>query len=223
MRRPFKLTAFVLTILLALPIPYPAIAYVSAHTVGADLCVCPGLCLHAITRADTQVCPGLCLHAITRADTQVCPGLCLHAITRADTQVCPGLCLHAITRADTQVCPYVVLQTALSGQWAGAIAAGSMSGTLEIAISLEGGVWAASIKMDMGGRQASSQASDLNVTETGLSFTMEFAGANVRFTGKVAGEKISGVLEAIAGGRVVGAGSWTVTRTSTPQPAPENT
>src|SRR5262245_34987655 len=127
MRRPFKLTAFVLTILLALPIPYPAIAYVSAHTVGADLCVCPGLCLHAITRADTQV----------------CPGLCLHAITRADTQVCPGLCLHAITRADTQVCPYVVMQTALSGQWAGAIAAGSMSGTLEIAISLEGGVWAA--------------------------------------------------------------------------------
>jgi hypothetical protein len=175
MRRPFKLTACVLTILLALTIPHPAIAYVSAHTVGADLCICPGLCLHAITRADTQV------------------------------------------------CPYVVLQTALSGQWAGAVTAGSMSGTLEIAISQEGGVGTATVKMDMGGRQASSKASDLNVTETGLSFTMEFAGANVRFTGKVVEKKISGVLEAIAGGRVVGAGSWTVTRTSTPQPAPENT
>jgi len=98
-----------------------------------------------------------------------------------------------------------------------------MSGALEIAISREGGVWAASVKMDMGGRQASSQASDLKVTETGLSFTMEFAGANVRFTGKVEGEKISGELEATVGGRFVGAGSWTVTHISTPQPALEKT
>src|SRR5262245_14727489 len=105
MRRPSKITACVLTILLALPIPHPAIAYVSGHTVGAD----------------------------------------------------------------TQVCPYVDLQTALSGQWAGAVTAGSMSGALEIAISREGGVWAASVKMEMGGRQASNQASDLKVTETGLS------------------------------------------------------
>ena len=28
-----------------------------AYTVGADLCVCPGLDLHATTGADTQVCP----------------------------------------------------------------------------------------------------------------------------------------------------------------------
>jgi hypothetical protein len=28
-----------------------------ACTVGADLCVCPGLGLHATTGADTQVCP----------------------------------------------------------------------------------------------------------------------------------------------------------------------
>src|SRR5262245_19793447 len=175
MRRPSKLTACVLTILLALPIPHPATAYVSAHTVGADL------------------------------------------------RVCPGSGLPAGAGADAPVCPFVDFQTALSGQWVGAVTSGSMSGALEIAISREGVVWDASVKMDMGGRQASSQASDLKVTETGLSFTMEFSGANVRFTGKVEGEKISGELEATVGGRVVGAGSWTVTRISTPKPAPENT
>src|SRR5215813_2578545 len=79
----------------------------------------------------------------------------------------------------------------------------------------------ASVKMDMGGRQASNQAGDLKVAETELSFTMEFAGANVRFVGKVNGEKISGTLEANVGGRVVGSGSWTVMRISTPPPTPE--
>jgi hypothetical protein len=111
----------------------------------------------------------------------------------------------------------------LSGQWAGAVTAGSMSGALEIAISQEGGAWAASVKMDMGGKQALTQAGDLKATETELSFTMEFAGANVRFVGKVEGEKISGVLEATVDGRVVGSGSWTVARISAPQHTPEKT
>src|SRR5262245_24829979 len=111
----------------------------------------------------------------------------------------------------------------LNGQWAGTVTVGSMSGALEITISRDGGVWAAGVRMDMGGRQASNQAGDLKVSETELSFTMEFAGANVRFVGKVEGEKISGAMEASVGGRVVGSGSWTVTHISTPQPAPEKT
>src|SRR5262245_21697150 len=111
----------------------------------------------------------------------------------------------------------------LNGQWAGTVTVGSMSGALEITISRDGGVWAAGVKMDMGGRQASNQAGDLKVSVTELSFTMEFAGANLRFAGKVDGEIISGALEATVGGRVVGSGSWKVKRISTPPPTADKT
>ena len=60
-----------------------------ACTVGADLCVCPGLGLRITAGADTQVCPGLGLRITAGADAQVCPGLGLRITAGADTQVCP--------------------------------------------------------------------------------------------------------------------------------------
>src|SRR5215471_10960791 len=68
-------------------------------------------------------------------------------------------------------CPPVPISTSapdLNGQWAGAVTTGSMSGALEIVIPQDGGAWNVTMKMDMGGKQASNQTGDLKVGEIKL-------------------------------------------------------
>lgn len=100
----------------------------------------------------------------------------------------------------------------LSGEWTGTMEAGSRPGTVELTLNRDGAVWSATVKINWNGMEFANPVRTLSVTDKEVTLTTEIGGATASFTGRVAGQTITGTIEATANGRVVGTGSWTVTR-----------
>ena len=103
-----------------------------------------------------------------------------------------------------------------SGNWEGSmeLEEGNRKATIEIEFTKEGTKWRAKGKItrDSDNQKLGDVKADLKVDGARLSFTCSIEDAEVRFSGKLTGEKIKGSFEALANGKVVNTGPWELTR-----------
>lgn len=91
---------------------------------------------------------------------------------------------------------------------------------MELALAREGADWKAEAKFNAAGREFSNPVRSLTVGESDISFAAEIGGAEVRFVGKLAGNKLAGTLEALEKGQRIATGTWELTQSesaATPQ------
>ena len=72
---------------------------------------------------------------------------------------------------------------------------------------------AAATSFEMGGNKISSPAKNLQIEKSNLTFSTDFQGAEIRFSGIRAGDNLSGTLEVVEKGKKVGTGTWNLTQT----------
>ena len=84
---------------------------------------------------------------------------------------------------------------------------------MELALAREGAEWKAVAKFNAAGQEFSNPVRSLTVSESGISFSADIGGAEVRFVGKLAGNKLAGTLEALEKGQRIATGTWNLTQT----------
>jgi hypothetical protein len=82
---------------------------------------------------------------------------------------------------------------------------------MELGLSSDGAQWKAEARFTGEGREFSSLVRDLEINDTGISFTTEIGGADVKFVGKLNDKELGGTLEAFHSGSQVGTGAWSLT------------
>ena len=91
---------------------------------------------------------------------------------------------------------------------------------MELVLAREGADWKAEAKFTAAGREFSNPVRSLTVGEKDISFSAEIGGAEVRFVGKLAGNKLAGTLEALEKDQRIATGTWELTQSesaATPQ------
>lgn len=81
---------------------------------------------------------------------------------------------------------------------------------MELTLAQEGAEWKADSKFNIGGNEFSKTVQELNVSGNQLSFFVEIEGAQVRFAGKLADNKLDGTLEAVEKGTRIASGTWSL-------------
>jgi hypothetical protein len=108
--------------------------------------------------------------------------------------------------------PTVAQAPDLTGTWAGAMATSAGPGGLEISLTRDGAGWKATSKVRLEGQEVAPAVEELKVNGAEISFALELDRNLVKFSGKADSEKLSGTLEAWAGERKIGDGTFTLTR-----------
>ena len=70
----------------------------------------------------------------------------------------------------------------------------------------------ATINFEMGGNKISNPAKNLKIEGNNLSFSTDFQGAEIRFSGNLAENKLGGTLEVVEKGKKVASGTWSLTQ-----------
>lgn len=83
---------------------------------------------------------------------------------------------------------------------------------LDLTLARDGATWSGEVKINAGGHESSQSAQKLSVSGDELSFSANLEGAEVRFSGKRAGDQLGGTLEAFEKGKRVGTGAWSLAR-----------
>lgn len=83
---------------------------------------------------------------------------------------------------------------------------------IELTLTREGTGWKADAKFHAGGQVFTNPVRDLKVGDSDISFSAEIGGAEVRFVGKLADNKLGGRLEALEKGRRIATGTWSLSR-----------
>ncbi|HEY9401694.1 MAG TPA: hypothetical protein VIQ24_03295 [Pyrinomonadaceae bacterium] len=83
---------------------------------------------------------------------------------------------------------------------------------MELALTREGTGWKAEAKFHAGGRVFTNPVRNLKVGDGDISFSAEIGGAEVRFAGKLADNKLGGALEALEKGQRIATGTWSLSR-----------
>lgn len=83
---------------------------------------------------------------------------------------------------------------------------------MELILTREGTQWKAEAKFQAGGRDFSNPVQNLKVNGNDISFSADIGGAEVRFVGKLADNKLGGALEALEKGQRIATGTWSLTR-----------
>ena len=83
---------------------------------------------------------------------------------------------------------------------------------MNLTLAREGAEWKAEAKFNAGGREFSNPVRNLKVSESDISFSAEIGGAEVRFAGRLADNKLGGTLEALEKGQRIATGTWSLTR-----------
>jgi hypothetical protein len=99
----------------------------------------------------------------------------------------------------------------LAGAWVGQFRSSGPNGIMELRLSSDRAQWKAEARFTGEGREFSNPVRDLKINGTGISFTTEVGGADVRLVGKLNGKEITGTLEAFQNSLKVGTGTWSVT------------
>ncbi len=68
----------------------------------------------------------------------------------------------------------------------------------------------AATSFEMGGNKISNPAKNLKIEGNSLSFSTDFQGAEIRFTGILAENKLPGTLEVVEKNKKVAAGTWSL-------------
>ena len=68
----------------------------------------------------------------------------------------------------------------------------------------------ATTSFEIGGNKISNPAKNLKIEANGLSFSTDFRGAEIRFTGNLAGNKMDGTLEVVEKNKKVATGTWSL-------------
>jgi hypothetical protein len=101
----------------------------------------------------------------------------------------------------------------LAGQWKGIMKTKNHhEGTMELSLIHEGAQLKAAARFYNDKVSSASPIKGLDVKDTMISFTTNILGANVHFTGKLNGDKLSGTLEAVQRGTTVDTGDWDLSR-----------
>jgi hypothetical protein len=97
------------------------------------------------------------------------------------------------------------------GAWVGQFRSSGPNGVMELRLSRDGAQWNAEVRFTGEGREFSNPVRDLNIKDTGITFTTEIGGAEVKFVGKLSGKELGGTLEAFQNRSRVGTGAWSLT------------
>lgn len=110
-------------------------------------------------------------------------------------------------------CPLTIAQSPdLTGTWAGAMTTTVGPGGLELSLTRDGADWKASAKVRLEGQEVAPAVEQLKISGADISFAVELDRNLVKFSGKADGDKLNGSLEAFAGERKLGDGTFTLTR-----------
>ncbi len=105
-----------------------------------------------------------------------------------------------------------ILPQDVTGDWAGTFQTTGPSGQMELKVSREGEQWKVQIKLTAGDKLISADAYNIKVENTNISFSAEIEKAEVKFTGKLSGNKLSGNLEVFQGAESSNTGAWALER-----------
>jgi len=83
---------------------------------------------------------------------------------------------------------------------------------MELTLAREGAEWKAEAKFNAAGQEFSNPVRNLKVGDGDITFSTEIAGAELRFVGKLADNKLGGTLEALEKGQRIATGAWNLTR-----------
>ncbi|HEV2905305.1 MAG TPA: hypothetical protein VGW32_09665, partial [Pyrinomonadaceae bacterium] len=101
----------------------------------------------------------------------------------------------------------------LSGRWAGQMTTSlSGAGGLEIDLARDGEKWKVSLKLRIGGQEINPSVDSLKIDGSQISCVAVIDRTQIKFTGNVAGDKLSGTLEAFQGDRKVSDGNFVLTK-----------
>jgi hypothetical protein len=98
-----------------------------------------------------------------------------------------------------------------TGTWGGALATDAGAGGLEVTLSRAGPEWQASMKLRLEGQEVSPTVRDLKIDHGDISFAFDLDRNLVKLSGKFAGDKLAGTVEAFRGDRKIGSGTFTLT------------
>lgn len=90
---------------------------------------------------------------------------------------------------------------------------------MEVTLNQEGTDWKAEAKFDVQGREFVDPVRDFKASDKDISFVVNIGGADVRFVGKLDGDKLGGTLEAFERNAKIAGGTWSLTRQPESSPA----
>ena len=83
---------------------------------------------------------------------------------------------------------------------------------MELTLAREATEWKAEAKFNAAGQDFSNPVRNLRVGDSDISFSTEIGGAEVRFVGKLADNKLGGTLEVVEKSQRIATGTWSLTR-----------
>lgn len=100
-----------------------------------------------------------------------------------------------------------------AGRWAGSLTTSlSGAGGLEITLAQTDKDWKGTLKLRIGGQEIAPAIEALKIDGEQISFTTAIDQTQIKFAGKIAGDKLDGTLEAFQADRKISQGSFTLTR-----------
>lgn len=83
---------------------------------------------------------------------------------------------------------------------------------MELTLAREATEWKAEAKFNAAGQEFSNPVRNLRVGDSDISFSTEIGGAEVRFVGRLADNKLGGTLEVLEKSQRIATGTWSLTR-----------
>src|SRR5918992_6028462 len=83
---------------------------------------------------------------------------------------------------------------------------------MELTLAREATEWKAEAKFNAAGQVFSNPVRNLKVGDSDISFSTEIGGAEARFVGKLADNKLGGTLEVLEKSQRIATGTWSLTR-----------
>lgn len=99
-----------------------------------------------------------------------------------------------------------------TGNWTGPMETTKFTATMELALPREGTELRAESRFAMKELRSSEPIRDLKVGGQDITFKTNIGGANVHFTGRLEGDKLSGTLVAYQGTNIVATGTWKLSK-----------
>jgi hypothetical protein len=90
-----------------------------------------------------------------------------------------------------------------------------MSGNIELTIARAGEQWMGEAKITAAGQELRSTAREIKVSNKEIAFTINVLEAELRFSGRLIGENLSGDIRGFQGGAGIATGTWSATRQGT--------
>jgi hypothetical protein len=83
---------------------------------------------------------------------------------------------------------------------------------MELTLNQEAAEWKANARFSIPNHEFANPLRELLLSGNDISFVVDIGGADVRFAGKLNGDKLNGTLEAFEKGTKIAAGTWSLTR-----------